>query len=37
MDPLCAAKELAALVEKEAQKLGLPVTFALSTSMGMSS
>jgi uncharacterized protein GlcG (DUF336 family) len=27
MDPLCAAKELAALVEKEAQRLGVPVTF----------
>lgn len=27
MDPLCAAKELAALVEKEAQRLGVAVTF----------
>jgi hypothetical protein len=27
MDPLCAAKELAALVEKEAQRLQVPVTF----------
>jgi uncharacterized protein GlcG (DUF336 family) len=27
MDPLSAAKELAALVEKEAQRLGVPVTF----------
>ena len=27
MDPLCAAKELAALVEKEAQRLHVPVTF----------
>lgn len=27
MDPLCAAKELAALVEKEAQRLRVAVTF----------
>ncbi len=27
MDPLCVAKELAALVEKEAQRLCVPVTF----------
>jgi uncharacterized protein GlcG (DUF336 family) len=27
MDPLCVARELAALVEKEAQRLGVPVTF----------
>jgi uncharacterized protein GlcG (DUF336 family) len=27
MDPLCVAKELGALVEKEAERLGVPVTF----------
>lgn len=27
MDPLCAARELAALVEKEAQRLRVAVTF----------